>query len=234
MEVAWVPVDGRGGPQLIPRPPGVRDGAPAPWASVALEERAIDTARVRAAFAAAGPGRPSPVEGTTARSAAVLAPLYDEAGSTRVVLTRRAQHLRAHRGEVSFPGGGRDGDESLVATALREAQEEIGLDPSTVAIVGELDHLTTVTSSAYVVPFVGVIDDRPIGLRPQEAEVERILHVPLAELLLDGVYHEELWPLGQGVERRLSFFDLEDDTIWGATAGMLRQLLSVVLGVVGP
>jgi 8-oxo-dGTP pyrophosphatase MutT (NUDIX family) len=227
---AWVPAEGRGGPQLIPRPAMVRPGRPAPWVGLPPAERAVDVARVRAALNAARPPRPSPVEGRGARAAAVLVPVYDLGGRAWVVLTRRAQHLRAHRGEVSFPGGTREDGEALTRTALREAHEEIGLDPSVVEIAGELDHLTTVTSSAYIVPYVGALPGRPTGLRPQASEVERILHVPLAELLLDGVYHEELWPLGQAGERPLSFFDLRGDTIWGATAAMLRQLLALVVG----
>jgi 8-oxo-dGTP pyrophosphatase MutT (NUDIX family) len=229
----WVPAEGRGGPQLIPRPAEVRLGRPAPWAGLDRASFVLDVARVRSALAAAGPARPSPVERGGARAAAVLAPLYDHGGRAWVVLTRRARHLRSHRGEVSFPGGGREGEEPLAETALREAEEEIGLEPSSVEIVGELDHLTTVSSAAYIVPFVGALPERPAGLRPQASEVERILHVPLDELLVQGVYHEELWPLGEAAERPLSFFDLVGDTIWGATAAMLRQLLALVLGCAG-
>jgi 8-oxo-dGTP pyrophosphatase MutT (NUDIX family) len=160
------------------------------------------------------------------RASAVLAPLYPEGDEVVVVLTRRAQHLRAHRGEVSFPGGGQDPGEELRATALREAWEEIGLDPAAVEIVGQLDHLQTVTSQSFIVPFVGFLPERP-ELKANPHEVERVLHLPLTELLADGVYHAERWGLAP-LDRELSFFDVEGDTIWGATAAMLRNLLELL------
>lgn len=160
----------------------------------------------------------------------MLVPLFDADGSAWVVLTRRAEHLRAHKGEVSFPGGRQEDDEDLEATALREAAEEIALDPTTVELLGRLDHLSTVSSAASIVPFVGALPGRPIGLVADPDEVERILLVPLADLLLDGVYHEELW-WREGFSLPVSFFDLVGDTIWGATATMLRQLLALTLGL---
>ncbi len=220
---------GRGGRQVIPRPPSARPGRPAPWAELAPERRRIDVAAVRAALAAAGPARPSPFESPTARRSAVLAPLYDEGGAASVVLTRRAQHLRAHRGEVSFPGGGGLPGEDAVATALRETEEEIGLAPSAVEVIGELDHLTTVSSASVIVPLVGVLPPGRPDLAPNPGEVEAVLFVSLEELLADGVYREERW-VGPGLDRPISFFELEGDTVWGATASMLRQLLAVATG----
>jgi 8-oxo-dGTP pyrophosphatase MutT (NUDIX family) len=216
---------GRGGPQHIPRPDGWVHGGAAPWNGVAPAP--LDLVRVREALTAA-PGRPSPVERPGMRASAVLVPLYEHDGDLWVVLTRRSQHLRAHRGEVSFPGGGQEADDpDLVATALREAQEEIGLDPETVDIIGELDHLTTVSSQAFIVPYVGALPARPT-LTANPNEVERILHVRVAELLLEEVYREEVWRRGD-FERPIWFFELHGDTIWGATAAMLRELLSLVI-----
>jgi 8-oxo-dGTP pyrophosphatase MutT (NUDIX family) len=180
-----------------------------------------------------GPPKRSLVELAPVRASAVVAPLFEEDGETWVILTRRAQHLRSHKGEVSFPGGGQDpGDADLRATALREAYEETALDPARVEIVGELDHLTTVSSRSYVVPFVGVVDGRP-DLTPNPTEVERILYVPLSELLLDEVYREEHWGVPP-LDRTMHFFELVGDTIWGATARMLAQLLTVVTGRTPP
>lgn len=162
----------------------------------------------------------------------MLAPIYDHEGEAWVVLTRRAGHLRAHSGEVSFPGGRQDPDDAdPAATALREAWEEIGLDPASVEIIGELDHLSTISSGSFIVPYVGVID-APAQLVPNHDEVEAILHAPLSELLLPGVFREERWGIGP-VVRPIVFFDLVGDTVWGATASLLRQLLGLVTATMG-
>jgi 8-oxo-dGTP pyrophosphatase MutT (NUDIX family) len=184
--------------------------------------------RVRDVLAAAGPPHPSRLEGTGVRASAVLAPLYEIDGQVQVVLTRRAQHLRSHSGEVSFPGGGQEVGEDLRATALRETHEEIGLDPSWVEVVGELDHLETVTSRSFITPFVGVLPGRP-ALVPNPNEVDRILHVPLAGLLAPDVFREERWGLPP-LDRPIYFFEVVDETIWGATGSMLRNLLALLTG----
>jgi 8-oxo-dGTP pyrophosphatase MutT (NUDIX family) len=220
-------VGDRGGPQFIPRPTAIRPGDPAPWAGgEILLPGTLE--RVRDALASAPPPRLSPLEGTGVRASAVLAPLYEDGGEVHVILTRRAQHLRSHRGEVSFPGGGQDPGEDLEDTARREALEEVGLDPASVEIVGELDHLQTVTSSSFIVPFVGLLPARPV-LTPNPAEVEKVLEVPLAELLDPAVYREERWGLAP-LDRPIIFFELVGDTIWGATGAMLRNLLSLLTG----
>jgi 8-oxo-dGTP pyrophosphatase MutT (NUDIX family) len=171
------------------------------------------------------------LEGSGVRPSAVLCALFDDdQGRATVVLTRRAQHLRSHRGEVSFPGGGQDpGDADLLATAVRESVEEVGLHPVGLELLGELDHLRTVSGNSYIAPFVVCLPGPP-RLEPNPAEVEHILLVPLAELLDDGVYHEEEWGI-PGLLRPIMFFDVEGDTIWGATAAMLRNLLELILAV---
>jgi 8-oxo-dGTP pyrophosphatase MutT (NUDIX family) len=218
----------RGGAQLIPRPAAHRLGGPPPWASIDIDGLALDLDRIRSVLARADGPLPSRLEGTGVRASAVLAPLYEEEGDVHVVLTRRAQHLRAHRGEVSFPGGGQDPGEDLRETALREAHEETGLDPSTVEIVGELDHLETVTSRSFITPYVGVLPGRPT-LEPSPSEVEKILHVPLRELLEPGIFREERWGLPP-LDRSIYFFEIVGDTIWGATAFMLRNFLALITG----
>lgn len=222
----------RGGDQVIPRPPGSRVGDPPPWAGLPRSRRHVTLERVRDALAQAPPPRPSPLEGSGVRASAVLAPLFEQDGEVHVVLTRRAQHLRSHRGEVSFPGGGEEPDDpDLRATALREACEETGLDPASVEVIGELDHLQTITSRSFIVPYVGVLPNRP-DLRPNPQEVERILFVALSELLDDQVFREERWGLAP-LDRPIWFFEIEGDTIWGATAAMLRNLLVLITGVGG-
>jgi 8-oxo-dGTP pyrophosphatase MutT (NUDIX family) len=117
-----------------------------------------------------------------------------------------------------------DPGESARDTALREALEEVGLDPAVVTVHGELDHLNTVVSRSYIVPKVATVDAR-LDLRGQTNEVERVLWVPLTEFTREGVYRTERWgepPL----ERLLHFFELEDETVWGATARILSDLLS--------
>lgn len=185
-------------------------------------------ADVRDALRAAPEPRPSDRERPGVRASAVLAPLYEHEGQVVVVLTRRAQHMRSHKGEVSFPGGRQEPGEDLWTTARRETEEEIGLRPSAIEHVGELDHLRTVTSHSYIVPYVGLLDGRP-ELTPSPAEVEHVLHVPLAELLAEDVFREERWGVPP-MDRPIYFFEVVGDTIWGATGAMLRNLLGVVTG----
>lgn len=214
----------RGGPQRIPRPPGARLGDPPAWAALDGDARRPTLDRVRRVLASGPEPRRSPVEGLTSRCSAVLAPLYEHQDEVHVVLTRRAWHMRSHTGEVSFPGGRQEPGETLWETALREADEETGMDPTSVERIGELHHLATVTSRSSIVPFVGVLPGRP-RLVPNPDEVDAILHVPLAELLDPDVYRQERWGL-PGLDRPIHFFEIVGDTIWGATAAMLVDLLT--------
>ncbi|MDQ6614404.1 MAG: CoA pyrophosphatase [Actinomycetota bacterium] len=229
----------RGGNQQIPRPTDARPGGPPPWASLADGCRqAITTARVHQGFERRGWAGPTPLQLPPARlardrqprgrPAAVLCALFEEGGEAHVILTRRSSNLRSHTGEVSFPGGRLEVGEPAVDAALREASEEVGIDPSTIDIVGPLSPLVTVGGEVLITPFVGVLSGRP-ELLPSPAEVERAFDVSLAELVSAGVYHEELWDIPGVGERSISFFELVGDTVWGATAWMLRDLLEVVL-----
>jgi 8-oxo-dGTP pyrophosphatase MutT (NUDIX family) len=221
---------GRGGDQIIPRPLTATAGRPAPWADLPPERRHPTLADVRRALAEAGPAWPSERETLPDidRAAAVLAPLYEVDGELFVILTRRTWNLRSHSGEVSFPGGREDdGDGSLWETALRESREEIRLDTDAVEQIGELDHLATVTSRSFIVPYVGALPARP-AIEAAPAEVASILHVPVAELLDPAIYREERWAFPWAEDRPIFFFELVGDTVWGATAAMLRQLLGLV------
>ncbi len=223
---------GRGGEQVIPRPLTATLGLPPPWVDLPSDRRRLSVDDVRQALASSGAPVPSPLEGEvlTAKPSAVLAPLYDVDGEAHLVLTRRTWDLRSHQGEVSFPGGrSEDGDPDLVTTALRESQEEIDLDPASVEIIGELDHLSTVWSRSYIVPYVGALA-RPPTLTANPREVLAVLHVPLSELLDPGIYREERWPFPGGWERPIFFFELVGDTLWGATGAMVRQLLGLLTG----
>ncbi len=212
----------------------MRPGGPPPWAALSAAERVIDLAALPERLAAMGELEviDGPVPVASPRQSAVLAPLYVGEQGPAVVLTRRAAHLRNHHGEVSFPGGRQeDHDVDLAATALREAHEEIRLEPNTVEVVGRLDRLSTFVSQSMIHPFVGVLPGHPAELVADPGEVEHILHVSLADLLDPEAFHEEFWRFPDGQDRGLVFFEIEGDTIWGATARMLRQLLNVALGL---
>lgn len=206
-------------------------GDAAPWSALASTERLVTINHVREVLTDRTPGVTLTGAPPPSRTSAVLVPLYEEDDTVHVVLTRRSGGLRTHSGEIAFPGGRQDDGESLWDTARREADEEIALDPSTVERLGELDHLKTFTSDVSIVPFVGLVRGGRPELTANEAEVDAILHVALGELLLDEVWREERWPWGDGAARPITFFELSGDTVWGATAAMLRQLLSLVLGL---
>jgi 8-oxo-dGTP pyrophosphatase MutT (NUDIX family) len=219
-----------GGAQKIPRPPTIRLGGPAPWAGLPPEAVRLPLDEVRRrcrSFPA--PHRPPHVPDVQA--AAVLVPLFEAGGETRVVLTRRPDTMPSHRGDVAFPGGKvHPGvDPTLVDAALREAEEEIGLARSAVEVVAELDTISTVTSRFLVAPFVGVVAAPP-ELRPDPREVERVFDVALSELMEDGVHREEHW--GTGVlTRNVHIFELEDETVWGLTARILAGFLTLLTGL---
>ncbi len=168
----------------------------------------------------------------TLRASAVLVAITDGSDGAEVLLTRRSEALRSHRGEISFPGGRVDAGETFEAAALREAHEEVALDPSVVQLRGRLDPISTMVTRSFIVPVVATVDHKPT-LRPAAHEVERIMWVPLAELARADTFREEIWDFG-GERRPIFFFELDDETIWGATARMLHQLLRVALGVDGP
>jgi 8-oxo-dGTP pyrophosphatase MutT (NUDIX family) len=161
-----------------------------------------------------------------ARPSAVLVALFDGPLGPEVLLTKRSMHLSSHKGEISFPGGRVDLGESFERAALREADEEVGLLSDEVTVVGRLDPLATVVSNSYIVPVVAHVARRP-ALRPSSHEVDRVLWVPLGEFTRADTYREERWGTPP-LDRSIYFFELDDETVWGATAFMLRQLLSLV------
>lgn len=155
--------------------------------------------------------------------AAVLVALYeDPATDVRVILTKRPDTMPTHAGHIAFPGGRpQDSDEGPAATALREAQEEVGIDPAEVEILGYLPPIHTFEYSLLVVPVVGRLPGVP-DLTPSEREVAMVFEPRLKELAQPDRWRFELW---QG--RRVWFFDLEGEVLWGATARMVRQLVGL-------
>ena len=231
MTAAEQPSRRPGGAQIIPRPTAWTTGgldAPAAHPLVVTVDDIAD------ALAAATPGRPIAPTFPDARASAVLVALADGEEGAEVLLTRRSRHLRTHKGEISFPGGRMDPGETPAETALREAHEEVGLDPSLVTLFAELDHLSTVVSRSHIVPVVGRLP-AVVPLGPASPEVERVMWLPLAELVRPDTYHSERWGRSP-TDRLLHFFELEDETVWGATAFMLDDLLTRIgraFGVAG-
>ncbi len=153
--------------------------------------------------------------------AAVLVPLYVRDDELHAVFTKRREDLRRHPGEISFPGGRRDHpDEELRLTALREAEEEIGLDPSAVELLGTLPQVSTFVTGYVIFPHVGLIE--PIDWKPSPNEVELVLELPLPALL-DGYAVRPMTRRGFTFET--DTYVVGDHLIWGATARILGDLL---------
>ena len=160
--------------------------------------------------------------------AAVLVALVEREAGLSVILTRRSDTLRAHTGQVALPGGRRDAGESAAQTALREAQEEIGLDPGFVSLVG----LSTPyrTGTGYLItPVVGFVLPG-FSLTPNPDEVADIFETPFGFLMDPGNYQEKEWESPTGERRRFYAATHDDRYIWGATAGVLRALYERLYG----
>jgi 8-oxo-dGTP pyrophosphatase MutT (NUDIX family) len=155
--------------------------------------------------------------------AAVLVPLYGDPANPTIVFTERRSDLRRHAGEISFPGGRRDGpEEELLTTALREAEEEIGLPASRVDLLGALPPIGTFVTNYKVHPFVGTIPaDAP--LNPSPTEVAKVLHFD-AEELRESFAMRRL--VRMGIPVRTPTYDVGEHLIWGATARILGEFLS--------
>ena len=198
-----------------------------------MEQRALLSAgtevtvaeRIRAALAE--PAKVPPVAGDLPEQravanlpAAVLIAITDRS-DPGVILTVRREHLRTHAGQIAFPGGRLDEREEPIAAALREAQEELGLDPALVDLAGRLDEYRTVTG--YVVtPVIGVIPP-DLPLQPHEHEVADWFEAPLAHLL-DPANQQLETAVFAGLERRYWQIEWNDRRIWGATAAMVVNL----------
>jgi 8-oxo-dGTP pyrophosphatase MutT (NUDIX family) len=241
-------------PQIIPDPGEIEAGALAPWAGANRRTNlSLDLVRsqLRDAHRILGvhlppdqpeeiglvaDGEPTPI----AHRSAVLVALFEELGESHVILTRRSFEMRSHRGEIAFPGGGSHADETPTETALREAHEEVGLDPHSVSPYAWLSPIATFASGAAIFPIVGLLERRP-QLVIEPSEVDRAFSVPLSDLVADGAFLEERWRrplLRPGANEDgfslLYFFKVPDDLIWGATARVLTELLCLVTGIAWP
>lgn len=174
------------------------------------------------------PGDTLASQSSSARKASVLLGLFDQNNETHLAFIRRASTLRAHSGEIAFPGGATEvSDVSPIGTALREAQEEIGLEPSRVEVLGIMPPVFTAVSNFLVTPVVGYLPEGPGILRLQMSEVAEIILLPLEGLADPAIYHTEQW-VRDGVRHTVYFFDYGSYRIWGATARMLHTLLELL------
>jgi 8-oxo-dGTP pyrophosphatase MutT (NUDIX family) len=165
------------------------------------------------------------ITGTERTASAVLVPIYYREGQCHILFTRRTENVKEHKGQISFPGGARQDGESLLDTALREAREEIGLDPADVEILGELDDTMTFTSNYVVTPFVGIIP-WPNSLKVDGWEADEIIEVPIAVLLDKNSCEYKKEVIGDKPVTSY-FYHYNGDIIWGATARILHQFLKL-------
>lgn len=208
-----------------------------------MSDSVIRLADVKRALAAARVGRPAqermsprprpgdifPMpEDATGKQAAVLILLYERAGDLFFFLTRRSDTVGTHKGQISLPGGGKEADESLQQTALREAQEELDIDPALVEIIGApLTPLYIPVSGFWVTAFVGYYGSGEPTPNASAAEVVQVLPTRLSDLLADGVIEEEEWEL-RGYKVQVPFFRLHGLQVWGATAMILAEFVSLL------
>jgi 8-oxo-dGTP pyrophosphatase MutT (NUDIX family) len=157
--------------------------------------------------------------------AGVLIPLVMRGSTIELLFTRRTDTVLTHRGQISFPGGQQeDSDLETVETALRESYEEIGLEPSRVTVLGELDDVFTAVSSFVITPVVGFVDGGLENLRPAPDEVKSLLVVPVETLLDSRVHTTETRSVGEQ-RYRIHYYTVGDDVIWGATGRIVYQFL---------
>ncbi|HVB82402.1 MAG TPA: CoA pyrophosphatase [Candidatus Binataceae bacterium] len=166
------------------------------------------------------------------RGAAVLMPIFELDGDLHVVYIRRSDHVESHRGQVAFPGGRVDpGDETLLDTALREAREEVGIDPASVDVLGGIEGTVARTSEIHVTPFIGVIPAAD-GLRADPREVAAIFFVPMSALedsSYRGTYRFRR-DSGEVSEHPAIFYN--DQVIWGLTLRFTEEVLHRMNGAV--
>jgi 8-oxo-dGTP pyrophosphatase MutT (NUDIX family) len=156
--------------------------------------------------------------------AGVLVPLFVQEEELQVLFTQRTLMVKDHRGQIAFPGGVRDPEDStLLATALRETFEEIGLAPEAVEVLGSLPGMTTITGY-HILPFVGLIP-HTYDFKPSPREVKRLLALPVADF-----YPPQRWSSGpyvfQGRTTRVCYWQNGEEVVWGATARILLTLLA--------
>lgn len=160
------------------------------------------------------------------RPAAVLLPLFVRNGEPSLLFTRRTEEVRHHRGEISFPGGAREPEDSdLLETALRETEEEVGLKKEDVEVLGRLDDYESV-HGYHVVPYVGCFE-APYPLEADPGEIAELIELPLSRLRDPSIFRVEDWT-HRGRQMPVCFYTVGEHEVWGLTAEILRQFLRVI------
>ena len=168
------------------------------------------------------------IQGKPCRSAGVMALLFPYSdGAPGLILTKRREDLPEHAGQIAFPGGRQENEESLVQTALRETEEEIGLSPSRIQMLGPLSPLYINVSNYCVYPFVGLLDEIPSTLKLEENEVHSVLKISISQLAAPQTRREEIRTI-RGQRLRVPYYAINNEVIWGATAMILAELLMVL------
>jgi 8-oxo-dGTP pyrophosphatase MutT (NUDIX family) len=178
--------------------------------------------RLRQALATADWEMPVPV-GDIAL-AAVLIPVFYKEGEYHILFTKRTERVKSHKGEISFPGGAYEPEDiTLCQTALRETQEEIGIAPADVNVIGQIHNATVSVTKYLISAFVGTIP-YPHMLKLEEAEVAEAFEVPVSFLLNPANLHEAVWER-EGRKFDVQFYNYKDYIIWGATGRILKVFL---------
>ena len=183
-----------------------------------------DLTSLRTRLQGVQPSGPGPAR----RAAAVLVLLVDRPGGWYLLMTRRTLQLSSHAGEISFAGGKVEPGETTLQAALREVHEELGIEPHDIDILGALPPAETRTSRYTIAPWVGVVSDAGLaGVRPSPAEVAALTEIPLSRLLDPGVRREQRFIRGRQLAVSPAY-DLGPDTIWGASARIVAELLALM------
>jgi 8-oxo-dGTP pyrophosphatase MutT (NUDIX family) len=171
------------------------------------------------------PGWP-PEKGIAPRQGGVLILLYPHKEQVHLVLTRRTETVENHKGQISLPGGRRERDEPVEQTALREAQEELGVAPRAVEVLGTLTPLYIPPSDFCITPVVGWTGTRP-DWQPDAVEVAQVLEIPLRLLADPATVHQETWQRGE-LTMQVPYFMVRGHRVWGATAMVLSEFLAIL------
>ena len=166
------------------------------------------------------------------RNAAVMILLYRNGERWHLVLMKRPEYAGAHSNQVSLPGGiHEDSDPDMEATALRETREELGIDDSSIRILGKLSKLQIPVSGIEVSPFIGIYPERPV-FQPEPSEVAYLIEVPLTDLLSSANVREDIRTILCKLVR-VPYYQIEEEQVWGATAMILSEFLDIVRNLEG-